>query len=543
MDDTLSDPQNITNLDNNTIGDSYEASGHISKIRKHLIPVTGKLNTTTGKWEGQKMSESNYKQLADGSDFDYSDNIGSGNDAMMRIPHLWYKGINDFKNQKKYIAWSSLDDEPISSASKITRKTLSDIVLQENVAVYVGNITEGESTLDTSGVLTSTPNYNVYQIDVEGMKQVRWPGLNNANIGACFLDEDGIIIEAYNMAVSHSLFDFTEGDYIFIDVPTGAKSFVFTSAASNADLEAIAVDSSEIEAIEPDWVENEECLGGIYQASVDSLTQLRSISGVAVKVGTGTSTTSTEWTYDSDGNPTNTPASTMNYTGKDFQNLARRRGDGYQLFDYEMSKLIAILWMSMSGTRDAQLALGYGKSSGGTTGYLDAYGNSDSTHLAKTSGSGNKCLGFESFFGCTWEWMDMVVVNVSSYAEAYKNYMSPDITTHPINAKWHIYDPVNKTERIVQGITTSGYCIARTKHGRFCDVIASKCSTDNSSWAANYCDVNYYTASRCRVVGRSSSNAGAYGGLVFAYAYHASSHSSTGSGSRLAFRGEISISD
>ncbi len=39
-----------------------------------------------------------------------------------------------------------------------------------------------------------------------------------------------------------------------------------------------------------------------------------------------------------------------------------------------------------------------------------------------------------------------------------------------------------------------------------------------------------------RVVGRSSSNSYAYGGLVYAYAYNSSSYSSTSSGSRLAFK-------
>ena len=40
----------------------------------------------------------------------------------------------------------------------------------------------------------------------------------------------------------------------------------------------------------------------------------------------------------------------------------------------------------------------------------------------------------------------------------------------------------------------------------------------------------------CRVVGRSNSYAGAGGGLVYAYASHASSYSGTYSGSRLAFK-------
>lgn len=538
QDDTLNDPANVTNLDNHTSGDNYAPSGHVAKIRKLLIPVVGKLNAQTGVFEAVKLSEDNYRLLSDGSDFDYTDSLGSGKDAFMRIPHLWYKGINDFKNQKKYIAWSSLDSEPISSATRINRKRLSDIVYSRNMAIFVDNIILNRSKMDTDNVLVSTANYNTYQIDVEGMKQVRYPGLNSANIGACFLNEDGVIISKYNMAVANTLFDFVEGDYIFIDVPSGAKTFVFTSANTNATLEAIAVDSSEIEAIEPDWVESEECLGAIYQASIDTLRQIRSVSGASVRVGTGTQTTSSEWKYDAEGYPTNNPTGNLNYTGKDFMNLAKRRGKGYQLFDYEMSKLMAILFYSMTGNRDAQLLCGYGKSAGGSTGYTDTLGNTD-TYQGQMQG--NKCLGFESFFGCTWEFMDNVAVNVPSFAQAMIDKMSDSIGTYPIDAKWHIFDPISKTERVVQGITTSGYCIARVKHGRFCDVIASKCSSDNSKWAANYCDANYYTASRCRVVGRSNRNAGAFGGVAYAHADHAASLSSTYGGSRLAFRGKIEI--
>lgn len=542
MDDTENDPQNVTNLDNSTTGNSYEPSGHISKIRSLLIPVVGKLNTQTGKFEGRRMSDANYHQLFDGTDFDYTDTLGAGNDAFMRIPHLWYKGINDFKNQKKYICWSSLVNEPISTAANTIRRTLSSIRIRSNSALTVPNITVNTSTLDSNGVLMDTPNYNTYQMSVEGMKQVRYPGMNNANIGACFLDEDGVIISTYNMAIANSLFDFVEGDYIFINVPSGAKSFVFTSAAANEGLEAIAVDSTHIEAIEPDWVEWDECLGGIYQASIDGLRQLRSISGATVRVGTGTSTTSSEWTYDTDGNPTNTPTGTLNYTCKDFQNLARRRGQGYQLFDYEMSKMIALLFYSLTGNRDSQLVCGYGKSSGGSTGYLDSTGNTSSTNLGGTSGNGNKILGFESFVACTYEWMDMVAVNVPSFAQALKDQMKDNLVAYPIDAKWHIFDPIRGSERVVQGITQTGYCVARTKHGRFCDMIASKLSNDNSQWAANYCDGAYYTASRCRVVGRSFSDASAFGGVAYAYAIVASSRSITGSGSRLAFRGQIEIS-
>lgn len=51
-----------------------------------------------------------------------------------------------------------------------------------------------------------------------------------------------------------------------------------------------------------------------------------------------------------------------------------------------------------------------------------------------------------------------------------------------------------------------------------------------------YDDMDDEDKERCRFVGRSSNNAGAYGGLVFANAYFGSAHSYANLGSRLAFK-------
>lgn len=544
FDDTVNDPKNITNLDNNTTGSTYAASGHILRIRKGLIPVKGKLNNTSHKWEGVPISETNYRQMPDGTDFDYKDELGTGFDVMMRCPHLWYKGVNDFKAQKKYIFWSSLAIEPISTARNIVRKKLSACVYDTNKTVQTTDAVVGTSTLDTDGVIADTPNYNIYRVDVSGMKQVRWPGLNHSIIGAVFTNAAGVIVGKFNLAVSNTMFDFDEstGDYVFCDVPADAKYFIFSSKNTNQNEEVIAVDSSEVEAIEPDWVENKPWLCGVYHASVDALVQMRSISGANVRTGTGTSTTSSEWSYDADGRAKNTPVGSLNYTYKDLQNLAMLRGVGYQLIDYEMSKLMAILWYSLNGTRDAQLKCGYGRGAGGSTGSQDTLGNKDTDRA--TASNGNKILGFENFIGCTWEVMDNVTVNAASFADYLKQHGVGVTTSDPIDDVWHIYDPITKTERTVKGMTSGGgNCIARVKHGRFCDVIPAKTTTDTSQYAANYTDGFWYSRERCRVVGRSGGSAVAVGGLVCASAGNASSASYSYYGSRLAFRGEIEISE
>lgn len=547
---------------NDTTGDGYEASGHAVLIREKMKPLWGKVNGQ-GKWEGVRISDSNYKQLADGSEYSYSDNLNTGNDAMMLLPHCWYKGVNDFIHQKKYIIFSSIENgtdgqghsiPPASSATRCVRMALNNaeseaaIRLMLSAGVNVTNITEGVSTLDSPGVIDTSDDaamYNVYQIDVEGMKQVRWPGINDVTYGWCFVDSSGVIIARDNMAIANNDFDFqvTECDYIFTSVPEGAKRFIFTTRAANISdqrSEVIAVDSVEVEAVEPDWVEHKACLVGLYQASIDDNNRLRSLTGKNVRRGTvsADNSTSPDWTYDSNGDPTNASVpSNLKYSMKDIQNLSRRRGNGYQLIDYEMSKFVALLFYCLTGTLNSQAAMGQG-SYQTTTGYLDSIGNGSTP---PTQTTGNKCLGLESWFACVYEWCDNVGVNITSYVTFYKNHMA---SAGSSNGRWWIYDPITGTERYVKGCmvatSSSGGYIKRVRHGRYCDLVPI---VVNGTSTSRYADYYYYTTTTNRVLGRSNSNGTAYGGVAYANAHYASSGAITSYGSRLAFRGDIEISE
>ena len=55
----------------------------------------------------------------------------------------------------------------------------------------------------------------------------------------------------------------------------------------------------------------------------------------------------------------------------------------------------------------------------------------------------------------------------------------------------------------------------------------------------SFCAGTWYTASSGRCVGRAAHNASAVGGLVYADADYASSHSYAGNGARLAFSGAL----
>ena len=539
--DEEEDSANITNVDNKTgylYGNTYEKSGHFARIEAASHAYRAIYDASAGAMKCRQLSDENYNYYADGTELDLSDTSGEGFDIMKRLQPYWYKGVNDYKNQQKHFFVSSQVAEPMSTANKITRKRLSEILLQEFSSIFLSGNNVGKPLQ-----ITENANHNVYSMDVEGMKQVRFPGSNSNTVGGAFVDENNNVVELFNMYITHALFDFTPGEYVFTNVPQGAKRFVFSSQTGLDDAEAIAVDSNAIEAIEPDWVHTPDRLIGVYGASVDGLMRMRSISGVKTKVGNGTNATSNEWTYDENGKVTNIAAPTsLHFTYKDFQNLAMFRRNGYQLIDYEMSKDVANLVMALIGTRDIQAYAGYGCGASYTTGAnsFNSYGN----QTRKYSGNniGNLIFGMQNFVACNTEWADNVAINVVSYKSFLKNKGNA-IAADKVDRVWHIYDPVTDTERTVTACASSAthYTIGRMRFGRYCDCIASRLTNDNSAYNQWYTDSYYYSGDKARVLGRGGGNAGACYGLVFSHANVASSHSSTFYGSRLAFIGKIEI--
>lgn len=542
FDDEESNDGNITNLDNGSSdGDpyGYQPSGHISRLQSLLHVYRGQWMEDTNKMRLKQVSDEDLRLFKDGTPCDPTDNAGTGYDFFLGLPHYWYKGINDHVNQRKYIAFSTEEQEPLSSARVISRKKLNKILLVEFKSVYVQNFNQGDA-FDIGKLTTSSAN-NVYRMNVEGMKQVRWPGINNDSIGGVFLDSEGKVISTVFTYMQSSLSDFIKGDYVFVPVPSTAASFVFTSQTGNDELECIAVDSSDVEAIEPDWVEHQFCLIGCYKASLDSLLRIRSVSGVYPLKGNNTAITSSYWKYDANGDLiVQHPSSSMefNYTCKDIQNLARCRGNGYQLVDYEMHKNIANLWMAVHGRRNAQAVNGIGVSES-LTGGTD--GTTNPSPFFETTSGRPRFFGLEDWWGNKHEWMDNVAINITSYDEFYKNRCEAP-SGSVVDHKWHIRMP-DGSERVVQGVGTTGDYneIARVRGGRFADVVpsATKNVGNSTMLISHYCDVQYYQPYTGRCVSRAGGYGGLYYGLVFVYAHNVSSVSGTYGGSRLAFRGEI----
>lgn len=539
MSDLESDPKNMTNEDNKTgykYGTAYEPSGYIKSIRKYCVPVQASPNSDGTAVQMQLLLKSDNTKYADGSDYDVADTIGAGYDTFARFPHFWYKGVNDVKTQEKHILLNYGTDVPEPSWEQKKEGMLSELVYKRGMAVSLGVISDGFPFSDE--MLVAVASTNVYRIDVEGMKLVRYYGMNNAQYGGLFVDANGNALQKALLALTgttNSPLDFVDGDYIFREVPAGAKYFYFT-CLNTVDQSSVvfAVDSDDIEAVEPEWVEHKAELIGVYGLSIDDLKRGRSLSGKKTRTGTGTQTTSNEWAYDREGNPTNAPVGNMNYTYQDLLNVCRSRGRSYHSISYEQSKILAILSLCWCGNRDDQSVYGMGTSSQYTTGDKNRVGMD--TKYGQHSGT-NKVWNVEGAIACNWEIMDFIGVNISTFKEWKANFRSQ---VGPVNGIAHIYDPRTDTERTVPYCTTSGYNIARLVMGKYCDVLASKTNSDNSKWVTAFCAGTWYTASAGRCVGRASSSAVASGGLVCANANNASSSSYALFGARLAFSGVLS---
>ena len=560
LDDSKTAPaeDSVKNLDNGTYANDgamgYVPSGHITRIKSMLHVYKAVYDESNQKMKCYQLDDNDIEKLADGTSFDRTDAGGEGYDVMLGLPHFWYKGINDSLNKKKYLVLSSEISTPRSSASVIRRVSLASTIngvanpalVADLSAAYMSAFNVGD-VFDPANLGQSSTT-KVYQMNVEGMKQVRWPTMTSSTTGVLFLDKDDKVISKFAPSISDSLTDFLAGDYVFQNVPANAVKFIFTvpitfNNTTTLDAsEAIAVDSSAIEAIEPDWCEHNFELIGTYKAYKDALQRLRSISGVTPTRGSGTSTTSSYWQYDTNGNcvsPLPDSSRSFNMTYLDFRNLSRCRGAGYQLVDYEMHKCVNILFLAFYGSRNSQSLFGNGQNGAQTGGSDIVVTNLERDASPLREASRPRFMGLEDWWGSASEWMDFVAVNVSSYSAYYKNKC--EVPTGSVaDRTWKIRMPDGSDRAIKGDPSTNSGEIVRLRWGRYCDVVPSKLHT-NTNYNQYYCDQQDLANSTGRVVLRSGYSSNASYGFVYVFPNYASSYSSSVSGSRLAFRGVIEI--
>lgn len=516
FDDMVSDDANVSNLDNKTgckYGGKYQPSGHIEAIFKKRHRVLAK-QSSNGIMTICQLHDNNSNYYADANDLATASPAkldGTEGDVMMFEPHYWFKGVNDYLNKKHYSCYCCNQDKPTVPDCEII--TLAQIqAVSDNYRVGY-KVKSGYDTLKES--LTTDSNYCVCRVDVSNYKRARFPTVQGTNLEcSAFSDATGKVLGTVT-AASLSV-KFENGMYLIADVPSGSKFLDFT-IHKTAEFDMVVLSNSDrIEDMEPDWVEHEECLTGVFGSTIVG-EKLRSV------ISGGTTTASMTWT--------------------NFHFYSAQRG--MQQIDYSMHRDIANLFFAKYGRRDSQAQCGAGQNSntrttGGTAklGMQDTL-NTDGQTVGGYDGNGLafykniddygeviytrinniNCLGYEDIYGHKYDMMDNVNVNVGQ-----------------VDAKWVITEP-DGTQRKVKGATYSGTYIGAVAHGKYMDVIPV--GTATASATTCYCDYYYYSGSLSRVVCRGCNYAYAGGGVSYANAGSDASDASANIGSRLAFRGKI----
>lgn len=514
FDDTVPDDANISNLDNETgykFGNTYQTSAHISVIRRNRHRVLGKLKS-----EGKMVicqlhdEDSNYyadaEVAASGTPAKLDSTEG---DVYIYEPHYWYKGINDYLNNKKYSCFSSNEEMPDRPECKVIG--YDEIESEKNVREGY-KLTVGRQHLDDA--YSQDSNYLVCKVNVFGYKKVRFPTvLGTSMIGSCFTDSGKNVVK--DVFVDSLNNRFVNGMYIICDVPEGATELNFT-IHKYAEFDCVVLSNSDkIEDMEPDWVEHEPCLVAVFEACT--------IGSKLYSAATGN-------------------ASVGSLTQSDFVYYAKQRG--LQLIDWEMHKDIANLFFAFYGRRDSQDQCGYGQSTEqrniGTTALLGmqdtisynsdggAHQTSNAWYVRQNEDGKNvysliyntNCMGYENLYGDKYEWLSGVSLPNTNTQEQYKLLIEM---------------PDGSTRKVKSG-TVSGYCTGMY-HQKYMDIVGVHSQKGSST--TYYCDEFNVSNAANRVVCRSYNYSYANGGVSFAYCGSDSSSTFTYIGSRLAFRGEI----
>ena len=506
IDQTVGDGEKITNLDNSTGYDyntEFTPSSHILEVLSKRRCILAK-KTAEGEMTCYPLHDENRNKYADSDSVENATDAvltGSEGEVYVYEPHYWYKGVTDVLNQCLYGFISSNEDAPAAAGYTSIRFTREEL-----------DVTEGIGIRKNTDYTTIEEAKNEYEsgsfalVDVRDYKQVRFPGFASTLYGAVFIDDAGKIVSRISVSNANG---FINGMYLFCAVPVGATKLAFTFLNSAAFDFVLLTTSESVEAIEPDWVEHTECLGGVYEAYlIDDV--LRSVSGVS-SVGTISQSQAVKY--------------------------AQNRGKGFQLFDWEMHKDVGNLHFFKYGNTDSQGVCGYGTSNyQKVTGLTNALGMRDTVSYYKEKGGSNpqaegayrdgvnyqsvNVLGYENFQGNKAEWLQYVTVNKTA-----------------ADGRWFITMP-DGTERIVQGITVYNADIYPTHMvwGRYMDLIAAK---EGGSTSSHWFDRFYVGTGLSRVVYRSYCYASAWGGVSYASARYDSSVTVASIGVRLAFRGII----
>lgn len=212
-------------------------------------------------------------------------------------------------------------------------------------------------------------------------------------------------------------------------------------------------------------------------------------------------------------------ASTGNVSQKNFiGNLFNTHNYGFQLVDWQMHCVMAILFYAYYGNTNSQAICG-----SGTNSYEKETGQTNSLGMKDTDSTNGNSMsinfwGLENWWGNKYEWMDSITTDGSGITIS-----SPD-PTGSRNVAFNQYD--------------SNFYPNKLKFGKYCDLAGTATSGSDTT---GYCDRQYCSTHSGFIASRSLSENDTRGGIAYIGASTDPAGALTWGGSRLAFRGTVII--
>lgn len=606
----------ITNLDNNTgyrTSTPYKPSSHIMNILNGCHRYLGKLvklgseveipgNSNDPSDLGKKLKCRNNDgtmlliQLNDTNSFYYNKGFGtdkqkiapldgaiSSGEVGTKIPGFWYKGVNlnTHKNpnsSKRYICISSFEEKPESS-DEVVSIPFNSLTQIPNGSSKNGLYASG-NRLYRSGASDYILNrisknilFDIFRIDVEGFKKIRYPVSISGSEYSCDLftdadnkiitDKSGSVTGIGELYIGKEAFLY-DGMSIIATIPEGAKYFYISRRRGMYSNSNITVESCDIilhkgtkfdkgEAMnesnikdwiadmEPQWVYSDPMFIHSSECTYDHVAHRLYTSFDSTKTAiTGTATADNEL------------ESTNDWFQYRFSKEAFSRG--LQLIDYEASKILTILFMAKYGRRNSQLQLGLGRSANDRLlGVTAKYGMQDSTLLPTStvdnpgeevefyvespegkyyeSADSPSFLGLENIHGNVAECLDRAYyANETALNSGKVRITMPDFSIRKV---------------FVPSITSNSF-VKSIVGGRYCDILAC---AHGASDKTGYTDAqqpdstkkNTWKDTTC--IYRSGYASNQIGGMFYLNGSSKVSSSYKNYGTRLMFRGNIIETD
>lgn len=500
--------------------------------------------------------------------------MGNG-EVYVKIPGFWYKGINyadalsPNTESRRYTCYSFQETKPKDSNETRTisieelNKTLIDLGYDEGLYKAKAYLRYTQAVDNVANrLIYNSNNSNIYRINVQGYKKIRFPSAVLEGGCCVFTDIAGNVLQSEGSAQNPNEINIKSWNWgysgmpVIATIPSDAVYFYIsvkiiytTISINNVDIvlhKGSKYSSGDdmtlrnvqewIADMEPDWVYSDPVCIAACECADDGNKGLYSPFDGQQVAANGSS--NAVWNIESWD------------TWFQFNMSVAAYNRGLQLIDYEAAKLIANLFVAKYGRRNSQKQLGFGTASRRKLGNTREYGMTDTivpnnittnAYEGAAIPIGNSGV-IKNVLSPTFLGIENVHGNVGNLLDRafYANETRRDAS------KIRITNPDFSTRR-VYSVSAGGNCPKSFVHGKFCDII--NCSNQGGTSNTYYSDIQspstsvYSTWSSTPCIVWSGFNSNQIGGVYYLVSKYLVIYSDFEFGSRLIFRGNIIETD